>query len=210
MYYITDEKGVRLGEVKMFDAPVAPPKEEKVSGKKIALVVGHDQMDKGAFGNMGLGEYDYNVELLTDLQGDLPSNNEYNFFFRDAMESSYTKQMEKLHDDIDRWGAEISIEFHFNSFSDKKVNGHEVLYCSESGKKLAMILDEVLDKNLGNSDRGIKQVVKSDRGGGFCCNGKSKAIIIEPFFGANQNRFVHGGDMYIPYKKALIEFFKRV
>ena len=175
---------------------------------KIALVIGHDSDNKGAYGNTGKSEFDFNHELIRDLffEG-LPPKHEYKRFYRSANIVGYSAKMIDLHSRIDSWGADISIEFHFNSFSNKNVNGHEVIFCSEGGKKIAKKLDKAFDKHLTNSDRGIKKVSMSNRGGGFCCRGKSLAIISEPFFSSSQSKFVHDGVMREPLKKAFIEFF---
>ena len=87
------------------------------------------------------------------------------------------------------------------------MNGHECLYCSSGGKKIAKKLDKAFDKHLTNSDRGIKKVTLQNRGGGFCCRGKSLAIISEPFFGAHQSKFVHDGVLREQLKKSFKEFF---
>ncbi len=178
---------------------------------KIALVVGHDAIKRGAYGNMGESEWHFNDVLINDLffKG-LPKKHTYRRFYRDADIKGYSHQMTDLHKRLDDWGAELSIEFHFNSFSNKSVHGHEVLYCSFGAGVYANELNKSLDKHLPTSNRGIKQVTKKNRGGGFCCRGNSLAIIIEPFFGSNQYRFVHNGDLRDDLLSAIIEFIEDI
>ena len=167
---------------------------------KIALVVGHTSENPGAYGNSGIGEWQFNDELLHSmyLEGKLPSKHTYYILYRSADTKGYTAQMKKLHKQIDRLGCQLSIEFHFNSFSNPEVNGNEVLYCSEGGKQYAEIMDSCLDL-LPNRDRGIKKVelrkypLQDDRGAGFCCRGRSYAIIAEPFFGVQQSKYTRNG-----------------
>ncbi len=177
---------------------------------KIAIVIGHDKNSQGAYGNIGISEWKFNKELIGEMQRDkmLPKQHEYIIFFRDPNINGYTNKMKDLHKRIDAWGAEVSIEFHFNGSSNPSVNGHEVLYCSKNGKKVAKKLNEQYNKYLSNKDRGIKKVTKNDRGGGFCCRGKSYAIIAEPFFGSNQYEYVYPGKKREKLKKAYMKFLK--
>jgi len=174
---------------------------------KIALIIGHDEINQGAFGSEGISEYSFNDELIFSL--DL-TRIEHAIFYRNEKIIGYTAQMIDLHSRIDEWGAEISVEFHFNSFSNQAVHGHEVLFCSEGGKHIAELLNYSLDRHLPTSNRGIKKVSMSDRGGGFCCRGKSLAIIAEPFFGSAQYRFTEGGDLREPLKIAITEFLSQL
>lgn len=184
---------------------------------RVALVIGHDAIKQGAYGSEGISEWNFNDVLVNGLifRG-LPKKNKYKRFYRDADIKGYSNQMIDLHRRIDAWGADLSIEFHFNSFSNKNVRGHEVLYCSIGGGIFATKLNMSLDKYLPTSNRGIKQVrmkpypIPDDRGAGFCCRGKSKAIIIEPFFGSNQYRFVYNGDLRDDLLNAIREFFENI
>ncbi len=184
---------------------------------KIALVVGHDYDKRGAYGSEGISEWKFNDTLINDLFfNGLPKENKYKRFYRETSFSGYSNQMRDLHKRIDEWGADLSIEFHFNSFSNKNVKGHEVLYCSVAGGLYASALNMSLDKYLPTSNRGIKKVefhpapIPDDRGAGFCCRGKSKAIIIEPFFGVNQYRFIHNGDLRENLLKAIVDFLEKI
>ena len=176
---------------------------------KIALVIGHRSGAKGAYGNMGISEYDFYTKFVYELTLRLHSErfgHEYLVFNRNDNLSGYTSRMKDLHKRIDEWGAKYSISFHFNASGKEAVNGHEILYCSERGKDLAIELDELFDAYLDNNDRNILKRSKKDRGGGFLCRGRSVCILIEPFFAAHQNRFIEGGDMREPLKNALVDF----
>ena len=179
---------------------------------KIALVVGHDVNNRGAYGNKGISEWAFYNQLTMELE--LPDKHDYMIMHRNPNLSGYTEKMEDIHERIDDWGADISVEFHFNSFSNKNVNGHEVLYCSKKSKEIAKQLDKAFDDNLENSDRGIKKVTlykkHPDRGAGFCCRGESLAIILEPFFGAHQHEFIQDGSKRELLKKAISEFLENI
>jgi len=174
---------------------------------KIALTIGHDENNQGAYGSEGISEYEFNDELIFSL--DLVGI-KHTIFYRNEKIIGYSAQMTDLHSRIDEWGADISIEFHFNSFSNQAVHGHEVLYCSSGGQHIAELLNDAYDRHLPTSNRGIKKVSMSDKGGGFCCRGKSLAIIAEPFFSAHQFRFVEGGDLRESLKYAITEFLSQL
>jgi len=179
---------------------------------KIGLIIGHDIDSQGAYGNKGISEFTFNDELLSEMSlGDyFPKKHDFAVFYRNADVHGYSNKMVDLHKRIDEWGADISIEFHFNSFKDDSAQGHEVLYCSQGGKNIASILNKCMTNHLDNKNRGTKKIYGSDRGAGFCCRGKSLAIISEPFFGAYQNRFVGEGDQRTLLKEALGEFFEMI
>lgn len=207
--HVYNDDGWIIGKVTMYDNAVPPHRSG--SGKVIALVVGHDQYKKGAYGNLGISEWDYNFKFIKDLKDNnmLPPQHEYHTFVRNPNISGYGNKMIDLHSRIDSRGCDISIEFHFNGAADSSVNGNEVLYCSTNGKKIADKLDEALD-SLPNRDRGVKKVkmnpypIPDDNGAGFCCRGKSLAIITEPFFGAHQDMYAENGK----YRETLLLSYK--
>ena len=162
---------------------------------RIALVIGHDSEKQGAYGNEGISEWTFNDRLTKSMavMGMFPDKHEVFVIYRSADIQNYTDKMIDVHKKIDKLECEVSIELHFNSFSDSEVQGHEVLYCSDGGKEIAKIMNDSLDEYLPTSNRGIKRISSSDRGGGFCCRGASYAIILEPFFAAHQTDFIYGG-----------------
>ncbi len=160
---------------------------------KISLVIGHRANAQGAYGNAGQSEYDFYQHFVPELMNRLTDNKEYRVFKRKDNLRGYTERMKDLHRRIDKWGADISISFHFNGSSIPSVNGHEILYCSKRGRRIAKKLDKLFDRYLDNRDRNLKRVSKRERGGGFLCRGKSTCILIEPFFASHQNLYVEGG-----------------
>ena len=174
------------------------------------MVIGHDAMSRGAYGNEGVSEWDFNSNLMHSMatMGMFPEEHEIFTLYRNSDINGYTAQMVDLHKRIDVLGCEVSIELHFNSFSNTSAQGHEVLYCSQGGKALATIMNDALDKHLPTSNRGVKKIDMSDNGGGFCCRGASYAVILEPYFGAHQTDFIYGGKYRMPLMKAIQEGLK--
>ena len=177
---------------------------------KIALVVGHRNGSQGSYGNTGISEWKYWKEFLAEMIEQLPLDNQYQIFLRNDRMGGYTNEMIDLHKRIDVFGADLSVSFHFNGSGDSSIHGNEVLYCSDGGKKFAEILNGIFRDNLQNNNRGIKKREKSDRGGGFLCRGRSKCILVEPFFESHQNEFVDGGSQREVLMESFIEFFQRI
>lgn len=163
---------------------------------KIALVVGHRKDNQGAVGNDGESEWEYNNKLAKKLHKKFPNNTK--IFYRKTGPGGYSEKMKELHKRIDAWGADYSISMHFNAAGNPAVDGHEVLYCSKAGKKVAEILNNNFNKYLDNKDRGIKKCTKSERGGGFLCRGKSVCVLGEPFFAAHKTKY--GKEVYKAYR----------
>jgi len=174
--------------------------------KKIALCIGHNPVKRGAYGSAGISEYDYNKQLLSELLPYLPPNHDYHVIERKNL-GSYTKEQDEMHKRISELGdVDIALEFHFNGASNPLINGHEILYLSQSGKELAEKLDACYDKYLDNNDRNI---IKRNKGNGygFLRRGNYTSLIVEPFFASHQTRFMEGGDLYHPLIAAYKEFF---
>lgn len=178
--------------------------------KKIALVIGHRSGSKGAYGDAGISEWDFWNEFISDIYVDLPTNHQFKLFLRSNAVDGYGERMKEMHKRIDEWGADISVSFHFNASSIESVTGHEVLYCSNGGKRLAVLMDKHLDMWLNNKDRNIKKRLKHDRGGGFLCRGNSKCILVEPFFASHQSKFIRGGEHRSDLINAFLGFFEAI
>ena len=191
------------GELILYDEVVVTDQ-----GKTFALVIGHDSKLSGAIGADGINEFDFNNQLVQDLLPMLPSKHTYHVFYRNENIRGYSNQMDDLHKRIDAKGCDISIEFHFNGSDNPSVNGFEALYYSKGGKEVADKLVMALDANLPTNNRGSKVLTNQDNGYGFVSKGKSLAIITESFFGANQHRFVDGGEYRSSLKLGYKEFFE--
>lgn len=177
---------------------------------KVALVVGHRSGAKGAWGNAGVSEWDYNKLLAADIAKEHIPNVAVKVFYRDNAPGGYGEKMKRLHQRLDAWGADYSVSMHFNAAGRSDINGHEVLYCSKAGRVVAKMMDEILAKNLPNKERGIKQRSRKERGGGFLCQGKSVCILVEPFFAAHQKHYMPGMNGYKALKKSYIELLKQL
>jgi len=176
---------------------------------KVALVVGHRQGSQGAYGSKGISEYKYWSLFAKDLIQRLNSS-DYKIFYRQD-KKGYTRNMEKLHEAMDKWGADYRVSLHFNASSNPKVDGHEVLY-NERDKQslqLAEMFDKEFDTNMPNRDRSIKPRYKG-RGGGFLRRGDGINVLLEPYFASHQHKYTKGTKGYEAIMDSVIAVFAQI
>ena len=148
---------------------------------KIAVVVGHDKIEQGAFSNLlKHSEFGYHSEVVKHLPFDI--------YYRDSSIHGYKGKMTKLANEINKNNYSLVVELHFNSFNGV-ANGCEALYFkgSEIGKRQAEIFVDSVIKDYLTTARGAKEISKeSDRGYWFLKLINAPALILEPFFADNK------------------------
>lgn len=158
-----------------------------VGAIKLAIVVGHNERQQGAVRqDTGESEYSWNTRLagfIVDLSRDFPQL-AVKVFHRKYM-GSYRRELKEVYGRVDAWGADYSVELHFNSHTTESATGTEVLSSGSKGSlRLCHALqDEMLDA-LGLKDRGTK-VVRTGRGSLSLIVGRARAALLEPFFASS-------------------------
>jgi len=172
--------------------PNISSQKDQRSTKKVALVVGHEEYRQGAIGAKGISEWIFWKAFLEENIAEFAKVCDVKIFLRDSKTSGYNAKMRQLHHRIDDWGADITISFHFNASASSKASGFEVLAYAKSdvSKKIAKIFIDEFEKNELGRNRGLKPVTRKERGGGFLAKGKSKCILVEPFFAKDQGEFM--------------------
>lgn len=157
--------------------------------KKILLVVGHNEQQKGEYSNV-LGEQEFNYwnNICNKIKEQLP---DIDIAIR-AYQASYQKEMQKIVNIINNEVPEydLILEFHFNAWKvDRTVNGAECLvFHKSSTHEIAKRLLNELHSMFGVKNRGLKLIKdKGERGGYGIVKSKSPYILIEPFFGTNDD-----------------------
>jgi len=181
--------------------------------KKIALVIGHRSRSQGAYGNAGQSEWTFYNDLVKEIVVAAKELDvELKVFHRREQGHGYTQRMKHIHQEIDAWGASISVSCHFNASSHASANGHEVLHCASSSTsaKYAKVMNDAFSHNLSNRDRGVKKKTKKNRGGGFLCRGRSYCILIEPFFASHQSEYMRHSQGREDLINSFLEFFGKV
>lgn len=155
---------------------------------KLAIVVGHNARSQGAVRkDTGETEFEWNSDLsqmICDEAETFFPDIVVKVFFRKPG-GGYRKEIERVYREVDAWGANFSIELHFNSHGSSSATGSEVL-SSGSPKSLALAgaMQAEFLRLMGLKDRGVKVVTKG-RGGASLISGRAPAILTEPFFGSS-------------------------
>ncbi|MGB5819453.1 MAG: N-acetylmuramoyl-L-alanine amidase [Saonia sp.] len=159
--------------------------------KKIAVVVGHNRRWQGAqaIAPINKSEFDFNSDLARIMMTDSVNYTlEIRVFYREYL-GSYSKEIQKVYGQVDAWGADYSMELHFNS-AVFTAAGSEVFSSGSQGSlqfaRLAQKELVALFNRSGKNDRGVKIRRKGSRGYLSLVSGKAPAILVEPFFGSNR------------------------
>lgn len=154
---------------------------------KLAIVVGHNSAIQGAVRkDTGDSEFVWNGRLARIMErqaGDYGI--QARTFFR-VPSGSYTREVERVYAEVDAWGADASVELHFNSVATPQASGTLTL---SSGTALSLRLAANVQREmvlaLGLRDRGVITRAPDGRGGGALISGRAPAILVEPFFGSS-------------------------
>lgn len=160
--------------------------------KKLAIIVAHNSLSRGAVRvDTGETEYEFSSRLALLIEDLAPKYGfEVRTFYRTPV-GNLRRELDMTYDQVDAWGADASIEPHFNSH-DSSAHGSEVL---SSGSALSLRLAASVQREivaaLGLKDRGVKTIGSRQRGGMSLHSGKCPAILIEPFFGSSHKDLSH-------------------
>ncbi len=160
-----------------------------IIGMKVALIVGHNQYDKGAYNkSYNLHEFDFNKNLALKIEEEFNKQEVETLKIND-LEIVYTESYQNLPKKVNSTGADLCVSLHSNHFNGS-VSGSEVLYRSGSvkGKDIAQIFQKNFVTALGNRDRGVQgRSTSEDRGGSLLRNTSMPCVICEPFFMDNDS-----------------------
>ena len=161
----------------------------------IAICVGHsrkigERYDGGAYSNaLEINERDFNLKVAVKLSAELTRRGIPSKIFDHYAGNGYGYAMTDAAEQVKKAQATMAIELHFNSASPS-ATGHEWLYwhSSTNGKAIAEKFESEFKKVFPSiKARGIKPIRKTDRGGKFLELTHCPAIIVEPFFGSNED-----------------------
>ncbi|MET1412617.1 N-acetylmuramoyl-L-alanine amidase [Roseibium sp. HPY-6] len=171
--------------------PITPRRSARL---RVGIVVGHNSHGQGAYATSPIDESEYPFNTaVAELMAEYASEYEIEtaIFYR-RYAGSYSKEIDTVYAETDAWGAEVTIELHFNSVGNSSVRGSEVLASrSTASQSLAEFAqDELvgLFGRTGNADRGVKvRQPGGERGWRSLYAGRAPAILVEPFFGSNKD-----------------------
>lgn len=157
---------------------------------KIAIVIGHHEKAKGALSKyFGMREFDFYKEVIKYIHY-VGECFEVDFFEHDSNISGYTTRIKETANKLNKKEYKLVISLHFNSFFETNENGVETLYYynSKVGKHYSILFNNFMYNKTGITNRGVKALRnKKDRGFAMCYYPKAPTILIEPFFGSNEN-----------------------
>ena len=148
---------------------------------KVAIIIGHDKTSPGAFSKvLGQSEYIYNSEVAANLSGVAD-------IYKRPVANGYKTQMEILAKQINQKNYDLVLELHFNSFNNI-ANGCETVgfVGNDKTKKIGESYCDVISKAYNINNRGHKTSPAGGRGYWFLKLMNAPALILEPFFGDNQ------------------------
>lgn len=150
--------------------------------KKIAFVIGHHENSKGAYSAyFNCYEWDFYKDTESELRelGDV--------YTHDTAISSYKLRCKDTSEKINSREYDLVISLHFNSFNGK-AEGVEALHINGNNdtEKLAKLFCESYSLGTGSINRGSKALSRGSRGFLELAYPKANAILLEPFFGDNE------------------------
>lgn len=161
--------------------------------KKIALVVGHTTSgDRGAYSpHLEQSEFDFWIDVANKIKalGKSTKIDVYDIFTH--TEQNYYNRQRSLSQKVNRGNYDYVVELHFNA-ATPSANGTECLhyFSSKKGKEAAQKISQKIAKEYGTKLRGVggaKALInKNDRGYWFVYLPIAPAVILEPFFGSNE------------------------
>lgn len=159
---------------------------------KLGVIVGHNSANQGAVRpDTGETEYQFNsrlaermVRIAAGSYGETECF-EVRAFYRQP-DLPFPDEIARVYGEADQWGADLTLELHFNSFSDPSARGCEMLSSgTELSLRAAHEIQEVLVEGMGFEDRGVKTRRPKARGGESLHAGVAPAVLAEPFFGTS-------------------------
>lgn len=159
-----------------------------MGNKKLAIVIGHNSQSQGAVRkDTGETEYSFNNRIamwMEEFARKMYPDLEIAVFRRQPL-GSYTREINRVYDQTDAWGAHLTMELHFNSSGDTRATGTETLTSGTPASMAAAVaVNEEVVAALGLRDRGVK-TRRSGRGSQSLISGRAPAILVEPYFGSS-------------------------
>ena len=179
---------------------------------KVALIIGHNKRSKGAYSTIVGSEYDYWKRIAEKIKGEIP---EFVDIYERKPNKAYVPEMNEVLKELNKNDYKFCMELHFNAASEQ-ANGCECLvyYGNNKAKELATDFMARLQNKFGSKIRTKENTLKETkvvngkevttekkevtrgliliqdskiRGGYGICKSKDTYILVEPFFGSNND-----------------------
>lgn len=168
--------------------------------KKIALIIGHNPQNKGAYSEyLKISEYDFYSKVLDvlfkkyqeafKLKDEFVKNIQDKITIFRVPNTGYSKEMAEVVNTLEKNNFELAIELHFNAAAEHKQHGNTVLYWHKSieGKKLAELFQEIMTSYTEVKKLDLIPIISLKQNGAYgIIKSKCPYILLEPFFGDNK------------------------
>ena len=157
---------------------------------KVALIIGHNDRNRGAYSPILLSEFKYWKRIAEKIKGEIP---EIIDIYERKPNKAYVPEMNEVLKELNKNDYNFCLELHFNSSLNRNANGCECLvyHKNEKAKELATNFMARLQNVFGSKIRGNHGIIEIQdsnvRGGYGICKSKDTYILVEPFFGSNQD-----------------------
>ncbi|MGL5022300.1 MAG: N-acetylmuramoyl-L-alanine amidase [Cetobacterium sp.] len=152
---------------------------------KIALIVGHNSSDGGAYSNtLKINEFNYFKKVAEYIKENLDCVT----VIHRTSNSSYISQMTRVLSVIEKNKFDIAFELHFNGAKDTNAHGAETLYSNkfECSEKIANLITNNYNLLLGLRKRKNPLITSTKQRGGYpIIKSPIPYLLIESFFGSN-------------------------
>jgi len=131
---------------------------------KVAIVVGHHPMSRGAQATDGAHEYDMNLVLAHQIVSTMCPTIEARKFVHTAGGRA-SQVLGQTVDELNDWGADVVVELHWNAAVDANGNratffwtaSHSVIFKgSDKARELGFLLSTACAGALGTDDMGVR------------------------------------------------------
>lgn len=181
--------------------------------KKVALIIGHNDRSRGAYSPILFSEFKYWKRIAEKIKGEIP---EIIDVYERKPNKAYIPEMNEVLKELNKNDYKFCLELHFNGSLNRDANGCECLvyWKNEKAKELATDFMARLQNVFGIKIRNKVNILKEKkiingketevekketakgiiliqdsnvRGGYGICKSKDTYILLEPFFGTNQD-----------------------
>lgn len=168
--------------------------------KKIALIIGHNEKNKGAYSEyLKISEYDFYSKVLDvlfkkykeafNLKEEFVKNIQDKITIFRIPNTGYSKEMAEVVNTLEKNNFDLAIELHFNATTNHNQHGNTVLYWHKSreGKKLAELFQEIMTSYTEVKKLDLIPINSLKQNGAYgIVKSKCSYILLEPFFGDNK------------------------
>lgn len=180
--------------------------------KDVAIIIGHRERSQGAYSpTLNKTEFQFNKKVALFLEDIADIYERPNIPF--VSEAFRIKELVK---EVNKKSYRLVISLHFNSFENDIAHGATALYyiTNSKGKHIATEFVKIMADDFGIKKRDLIPISnKNQRGGTLITGLHATSILVEPFFGSNEEdalKFKDQEEKYAQLLRSLIAVTKNL